>query len=72
MEEFLQFVAKVLRVDRTQLSPDTSCGSISQWDSIMHLRLVMEIEEKYNVEIHIDVVPTIKKLSQFYEHTKRQ
>jgi acyl carrier protein len=71
MEEFLQFAAKVLKVDRQFLSPDTAYGAIPQWDSIMHLRLVMEIEEKYNIEIPMDEVPRIKKLSQFNDYFKK-
>ena len=68
MEEFYQFVASILKVDRLTLSPDTTYNSIPQWDSIIHLRLVMEIEEKYNVDIPMDEIPSIKKLAQFYSY----
>ncbi len=36
----------------------------------MHMRLVMEIEEEYDVEIPIEEVPTIKTLNDFYQYTR--
>jgi Acyl carrier protein len=71
MEDFLQFVATVLKVDKQSLSPDTTYAIFPQWDSIMHLRLVMEIEDKYGLEIPMDEVPGIKKLSQFYDYVSK-
>ena len=41
-----------------------------KWDSLMHMRLVMEIEEEYDVEIPIEEVPTIKTLNDFYKYTQ--
>lgn len=66
MEEFLTFAAVIMKTDRQKISLDTTYGTIPQWDSIIHLRLVMEIEEKYKIEISIDKVPDIKTLAQFY------
>ena len=66
-EEFLNFVAPVLGVDRSGLSLATAFGTIPEWDSVMHLRLVMEIQEKYGVDIPIERVPEVKTLGDFLE-----
>ena len=66
-EEFLDFVASVLSVDRSGLSLATAFGAIPEWDSVMHLRLVMEIQEKYGVDIPIERVPEVKTLGDFLE-----
>ena len=66
-EDFLDFVASVLGVDRSGLSLATAFGTIPEWDSVMHLRLVMEIQEKYGVDIPIERVPEVKTLGDFLE-----
>ena len=70
MQKFIEFMAKVMGVDASALSEDTAYGTIEAWDSLMHMRLVMEIEEEYDVEIPIDEVPNIKTLNDFYRYTQ--
>lgn len=70
MQEFLEFVSEIFEVDSKKLSGETAYKSIPQWTSLMHLRLVAEIEEKYGVEIPIDEVPEIKTLDDFFEYIK--
>ena len=65
-EEFLDFVAAVLGRDRTALSLETAYGTVPEWDSVMHLRLVMEIEGEYGVDIPMEKVPDIRTLAAFY------
>ncbi|TFC70142.1 acyl carrier protein [Cryobacterium sp. TMS1-20-1] len=66
MNQFLLFVASIFEVEPSTLSGDTEYNSIPQWDSLMQLRLIGEIEDKYSVEIPIDEIPNLKALSDFY------
>lgn len=70
MQKFLEFVSGIFEVDSKELSGETSYKSIPQWTSLMHLRLVAEIEEEYGVEIPIDEVPEMKALADFFEYIK--
>ena len=70
MEKFLEFVAGVMQVDPSELSGETRFKEFKKWDSLMHMRLVMEIEEEYDVEIPIEEVPTINTLNDFYKYTQ--
>ncbi len=70
MQEFLNFVAGVMQVDPAELSGEIRFKEYKKWDSLMHMRLVMEIEEEYDVEIPIDEVPNIKTLNDFYQYTQ--
>ena len=65
-DEFLEFVATVLGVGRESLVLETVYGSISEWDSVMHLRLAMEIQDRYGVDIPLEKVPELKTLGDFY------
>ena len=70
MQDFINFVAGVMDVDPSELTEETAYGQIEAWDSIMHMRLVMEIEEEYNVEIPIEEIPNIKTIKEFYAYIK--
>ena len=65
-DEFLEFVATVLGVGYEGLSLKTAYGAISEWDSVMHLRLVMEIQDRYGVDIPLEKVPEMRTLGDFY------
>ena len=71
MQNFINFIADIMGVDPSELSEDTAYGHHEKWDSLMHIRLIMEIEEKYNIEIPIDEVPDIKTIKQLYQCTQQ-
>jgi acyl carrier protein len=61
MDEFIQFVADIFEVSVTELNANTAYGMVPQWDSLMQIRLIMEIESKYGVTIPIDEVSSLHK-----------
>lgn len=72
MYEFLAFVADIFDVDKNILSMETEYNSLPIWDSLMQLRLVAEISDKYDVDIPIDEVPNIKILADFYQYVEEK
>lgn len=64
-EAFLTFAAGVLKVPRGTLSGDSACGSIPEWDSVNHLRLVMEAEPRFGVSYPLERIPELKKIDDF-------
>lgn len=70
MQEFLKFIAGVMEVAPSELSENTTYSQYKKWDSLMHMRLIMEVENAYDIEIPIDKVPEIKTLKALYEYTK--
>ena len=69
--DFLEFAARVLGVAPDALSLATAYGSIPEWDSVMHLRLVMEFEAEYGASIPIEAVPGLKTLGDFHGRIPR-
>ena len=63
---FLSFVANLFEVSPESLSLETAYESIPQWDSVMHLRLMMEVGAAYGVDIPLDEIPTLKTLGAIY------
>ena len=70
MEQFLSFIADIWEVDKNTLTLETSQDDVETWDSLMHLRLLGEIEAKYGVMIPMERISTIKKLNDFYQYIK--
>lgn len=71
MDEFLLFAADVLGVAPGTLTPETAIGSIPEWDSVMHLRLVMETEAKYGSSVPLEKVPALQTLADFAPYLVR-
>ena len=65
MEDFLDFAAETLGVQKGTLTPETAYGSIPEWDSVMHLRLVMETEARYGSSIPLEAIPRLARLADF-------
>jgi len=68
--DFLTFAAGVLAVSPETLSLETAYESIPQWDSVMHIRLTLEIESEYGVEIPVDEIAGIRTLGRFYGYVR--
>ena len=64
-EAFLAFAASRFGVDRASLSLDTAYESIPQWDSVAHLRLVMEAEKRFGTSYRLERIPQMMKLGNF-------
>lgn len=63
--DFVSFAASLLGVDPAPLSSATVPADLPEWDSVMHLRLVMETEAKYGVSIPIEDVPGLTSFAGF-------
>ena len=63
-EAFIAFAASLLGVERTTLA-SASYGSIPEWDSVNHLRLVMEAESRFGVTYPLERIPAIRTIDDF-------
>ena len=64
-DDFLSLAAHVFGVAADSLSPDTRMGDIPEWDSVNHLRLVMESEKAFGIRFGLEDIPALRTLSDF-------
>ena len=67
-------LANVLGVEIEEISEDTSPDTMSAWDSITHLNLIMAIEETFEVEMSPDEamdLNSFKLLRMFLEEKEK-
>ena len=69
--EIVSFAAGVFGVAPDGLTFETSLGSIPEWDSMAHLRLVMEAQSRYGVEIPFAEVTNVTSLWELYRRINR-
>lgn len=61
-----QTLARVLNVTLKQLSASSSQKTISSWDSLTHLKLIMELEKNFKIAFGTEEVfdiDTVEKIS---------
>lgn len=64
-EAFFRLAAGIFGVDRDTISAETSRDSFVAWDSINHIRLVMESEPLLGVSFPLEKIPELKRLGDF-------
>ena len=64
-EEFFALAARIFGVDRAAIDGTTAYESIPGWDSVNHLRLVMETERAFGVKYPLERIPSLMTLNDF-------
>ena len=64
-EGFFALAARIFGVKREELTESTEYGSIPGWDSVNHLRLVMETENAFGVRYALERIPSMRRLADF-------
>lgn len=54
-----------------QIDPKTTASDISNWDSLNHIRLVLEIESKYNIKFNSSEIENTKSVEEFVKIIKK-
>jgi len=53
------------------ISLSTSNNDIEEWDSLEHIKLILEIEEKFNIKFSLDVIPNMITIKAIQEEIDR-
>ena len=64
-EAVAALAAEVFDVPRGALARGAAKSSVPQWDSVNHLRLVMEAEKRFGVSFPIEKIPSLSSLDDF-------
>ena len=64
-EEFFSLAARIFGTGRAAIDGATAYESIPGWDSVNHLRLVMETEREFGVKYPLERIPSLMTLNDF-------
>lgn len=66
-EKILALIEEVLQVPRGMVTEDTVMEDLEEWDSLAHVMLIGELEEKLGVEIPLDEAVEITGVREILE-----
>ena len=59
-----QVVARTFEVDHSSITAETGVGRLEAWDSLGHLRLMMEIEAEFDVRFSTQQIGRPKTVAE--------
>jgi acyl carrier protein len=65
-DQFVNFVANILKVDPKILHEHSTANTTPGWDSLMHWVVIGELEDAYDVEFTMDEATSFKDLGDIY------
>lgn len=61
----LQTVFDELFLDEVIVTPDLSAEDVEEWDSLLHISLVVSIEEVFDIKFRVGEVEATKNVGEF-------
>ncbi|MCM8532283.1 MAG: phosphopantetheine-binding protein [Lentisphaeraceae bacterium] len=58
-----QIMSVVLEVPLSEIDENSSSDSISSWDSLKHMNLIIALEQEFGVAFDEDTIPEIQSFS---------
>ena len=69
--EVKEILAKVLEIDIATIFDKATQKVIAKWDSLQHLNLIVEIEDKYDISIDPEDISEMLSLDKIIETIKK-
>ena len=70
-ERLAEALARVLRIDRARIMPETSAQTTPSWDSVAHLSLILELEDVFDVRFPSEEIPLLNSAARLQEAISR-
>ncbi len=66
-EKIIALIEEVLKVPKGTVSEDTMIADVEQWDSLAHVMIIGELEEKLGVSIPLEEAVEITSMKELLE-----
>ena len=64
--------SQILEIPKERITPDLSINSVENWDSLGHLKLILAIEEEFNVKFWTKEIPELSSLKNITKAVKEK
>ena len=71
-EKVLDIMSKTFNIDISMLSEKTSKKDLSQWDSMSHLNLIIDLENEFKITFENDEIISIVDFSSLIKVIKHK
>jgi acyl carrier protein len=69
--KFRECIIEALKLRGEEYRPDLKIGDVEQWDSVAHLDLMSEIEQKFGVRFDLDEITTLTSLPELLSRLEK-
>jgi acyl carrier protein len=67
-DKIVEILAGVLKV---KVDDNCSIESVPEWDSLAHMRIIVSLEEQFNIEIEDEDLPKINSLTAILNYLEK-
>lgn len=61
----LQDIFDELFLDEVNVTPELSAKDVEEWDSLLHISLVVAVEEKFRIRFRVGEVEAMQNVGEF-------
>tara|TARA_B100001057_G_scaffold498919_1_gene607650 strand:- start:1439 stop:1672 length:234 start_codon:yes stop_codon:yes gene_type:complete len=62
--KLIQIISKVININSKLIDKDSCASEFAKWDSLAHLKLMLEIEKKFKVKISTSKMSDLNSVSK--------
>lgn len=66
-EKIISLIEEVLNLPAGSISEDTMIGDVEEWDSLAHVMIIGELEEKLGISIPLDEAVELTGMKELLE-----
>ena len=70
VSDICECIETVLELTPGSVKQESSSDDIEEWDSLGNLRIVMSVEEKYNIKFLTDEIPRLNSVAKLAERVR--
>lgn len=66
-EQIIALITEILKVEPGTITEDTKIGDVEEWDSLAHVMIIGELDEKLNISLPLDEAVEITSVKELLE-----
>ena len=63
-----QILAKNLRISEDSINLETDTTNTTEWDSLAHLRIILELEKEFKIKVRNDQIGGLISIKKLIKH----
>ena len=70
--KLLEVISKELKIERNNISLSNSANDFKEWDSLLNVRLTLQLEKEFNITISFSETVLIDNINDLFELIKNK
>lgn len=69
--ELKEIFKNLFKINENSITENTSSDDIEEWDSLEHIKLILEIEMEYKIKFNLDAIPQLTNVGKIQEELNK-